>query len=58
MPVNDEDDIVESDDSDSETEMILERVGLHQVHDVYQVDVDSKDFVSLPKNLQYEVEKQ
>ena len=46
---------VESSSSDSETEMILERVGLRDVEDVYQVDVESDKFLSLPSNLQYEV---
>ena len=46
---------VESSSSDSETEMILERVGLRDVEDVYQVDVESEEFLSLPSNLQYEV---
>ena len=55
MPTQeDEDIIISSDDSDSETNL-LERVGLKNVHDVYQVDVDSEQFVNLPKNLQYEV---
>ena len=35
--------------------MILERVGLKNVHDVYQVDVDSPQFGCLPKHVQYEV---
>ena len=56
MPPQEDDDIIlSSDDSDSETDIILEQVGLKNVHDVYQVDVDSKQFVNLPKNVQYEV---
>lgn len=56
MPPQDEEDILlSSDDSDSETDIILEQVGLKNVHDVYQVDVDSEQFVNLPKNIQYEV---
>ena len=57
IPPQDEEDIIISsdDDSDSETDMILEQVGLKNVHDVYQVDVDSEQFVNLPKNIQYEV---
>ena len=35
--------------------MILESVGLRDVEDVYQVDVESSEFQSLPANLQYEV---
>ena len=41
--------------SDSETDAILENVGLRNVSDVYQVDVTSSRFTSLPTNLQYEV---
>ena len=56
MPVNEEEDKLESsEDSDSETDMILESVGLKDVHDVYQVDVESPEFASLPKHVQYEV---
>ena len=56
MPVNEEEDKQESsEDSDSETDMILESVGLKNVHDVYQVDVESPEFASLPKHVQYEV---
>ena len=56
MPPKDEEDvIISSDDSDSETDLILEQVGLKNVHDVYQVDVESEQFVNLPKNIQYEV---
>ena len=56
MPPQEEEDIIlSSDNSDSETDIILEQVGLKNVHDVYQVDVDSKQFVNLPKNVQYEV---
>ena len=46
---------VESSSSDSETDLILESVGLRDVQDVYQVDVESQQFLSLPPNLQYEV---
>ena len=46
---------VESSSSDSETDMILESVGMKDVEDVYQVDVESEQFLSLPANLQYEV---
>ena len=46
---------VESSSSDSETDLILESVGLRDVEDVYQVDVESEQFLSLPANLQYEV---
>ena len=55
MPPQDEDIIISSEDSDSETDLILEKVGLKNVHDVYQVDVESQEFVNLPKNVQYEV---
>jgi len=41
--------------SDSETDIILENVGLRNVSDVYEVDVTSSKFTSLPTNLQYEV---
>lgn len=41
--------------SDSETDTILENVGLKNVSDVYEVDVTSSRFTSLPTNLQYEV---
>ena len=54
-PKEEEDVIISSDDSDSETDLILEQVGLKNVHDVYQVDVESEQFVNLPKNIQYEV---
>ena len=33
----------------------MENVGLKNVSDVYQVDVTSSRFTSLPTNLQYEV---
>ena len=46
---------MESSSSDSETDMILESVGMKDVEDVYQVDVESEQFLSLPSNLQYEV---
>ena len=38
--------------SDSETDAILENVGLRNVSDVYQVDVTSSRFTSLPTNVQ------
>jgi len=41
--------------SDSETDTILENIGLKNVSDVYEVDVTSSRFSSLPTNLQYEV---
>ena len=41
--------------SDSETDTILENIGLKNVSDVYEVDVTSSRFASLPTNLQYEV---
>ena len=46
---------VESSSSDSETDLILESAGMRDVEDVYQVDVESQEFLSLPANLQYEV---
>ena len=43
MPPQEEEDIIlSSDDSDSETDIILEQVGLKNVHGIYQVDVGSK----------------
>eukprot|EP00092_Neocalanus_flemingeri_P018656 GFUD01020202.1.p1 GENE.GFUD01020202.1~~GFUD01020202.1.p1 ORF type:complete len:1186 (-),score=434.58 GFUD01020202.1:127-3684(-) len=56
IPKNENDesvDIISS--SDSETDIILENVGFKNVSDVYQVDVTSSKFTSLPTNLQYEV---
>ena len=55
LPVKDENEFESDESSDSETDMILERVGLKNVHDVYQVDVDSPQFGCLPKHVQYEV---
>ena len=46
---------IESSSSDSETDLILESAGMRDVEDVYQVDVESQAFLSLPANLQYEV---
>ena len=52
---NENEDIIDNSSSDSETDTILENVGLRNVSDVYQVDVTSSRFTFLPTNLQYEV---
>ena len=55
IPKTENDETVDISSSDSETDIILENVGLRNVSDVYQVDVTSSKFTSLPTNLQYEV---
>ena len=57
IPKPENEDSIDISSSDSETDTILEKVGLRNVSDVYQVDVSvtSSRFTSLPTNLQYEV---
>ena len=56
VPKSENDESIDmSSSSDSETESILDNVGLKNISDVYQVDVSSSRFTSLPTNLQYEV---
>ena len=55
IPKPENEDSIDISSSDSETGAILENVGLRNVSDVYQVDVTSFRFTSLPTNLQYEV---
>ena len=44
-----------SSDSGEEAGRVLEMAGMGEVEDVYQVDVKSRQFLSLPKELQYQV---
>jgi DNA excision repair protein ERCC-5 len=55
IPKTENEDSIDISSSDSETGAILENVGLRNVSDVYQVDVTSSRFTSLPTNVQYEV---
>jgi len=55
IPKTENEESIDISSSDSETDNILENAGLRNVSDVYQVDVTSSRFTSLPTNLQYEV---
>lgn len=55
IPKSENEESLDVSSSDSETDTILENVGLKNVSDVYDVDVTSNRFTSLPTSLQYEV---
>ena len=44
-----------SSDSGEEAGRVLEMAGMGEVEDVYQVDVKSRQFLALPRELQYQV---
>ena len=57
LPEKSEDDPGEvvSSESEGEADVVLKSMGLKNIQDVYQVDVESKNFRDLPSHLQYEV---
>ena len=55
IPKTENEESIDISSSESETDTILEKAGMRNVSDVYQVDVTSSKFTSLPTSLQYEV---